>query len=442
MKQKINVPEVGESITEGILVEWLRQDGEFVELDDALFELETDKITMTVTSEFSGTLSIQTEAGATVEIGEVVAIVDTDVEAPADAEPTEMKDEPEKAEPLVTAESGAAGDEGPPISAPAGKEQARQKLIETKLKELSPAVRRLVVEHELDPGKIPGSGKGGRVTKEDALKAMGGGQAEEAAVAKRESKTEAEPAPKPAVKPVVTGERGERQTRKTMSPLRQRIAERLVEAQQTAAMLTTFNEADLSALMDMRARHKEAFEKKHGIKLGIMSFFIKASIEALKTVPEVGAQIEGDEIVYNHFYDIGIAVSTDRGLVVPVIRDPDKKSFAEIELEIADYAKRARERKLTLDELQGGVFTISNGGIFGSLLSTPILNPPQSAILGMHAIKKRPMVIGDDNRIEVRPMMYLALTYDHRVVDGRESVTFLKRVVECIEAPERMMFEV
>jgi 2-oxoglutarate dehydrogenase E2 component (dihydrolipoamide succinyltransferase) len=316
---------------------------------------------------------------------------------------------------------------------------------------LSPAVQRMVLEHNLDPQEIEGTGKGGRILKGDVIRFLESGD--------QPRKAERQGAPadeKPAPPAAEAGQAGrpsgssrpepapsgspDRQIRTPMSRLRQRLAQRLVEVQQTAAILTTFNEADMSRVMALRAAYKESFKQKHGVGLGFMSFFVKAVVDALKTVPEVNAYIDGDEIVRNHYYDIGIAVSTDKGLVVPVLRNADRLSAAEIESGIADLAQRAQERRLDLSDLTGAVFTISNGGVFGSLLSTPILNPPGSAILGMHAIQKRPIAVED--QVVVRPMMYLALSYDHRIIDGREAVTFLKRIAECIENPERMMLEV
>ena len=306
---------------------------------------------------------------------------------------------------------------------------------------LSPAVRRMVEEFQLDPGTIAGTGKDGRITKEDVVRHLEQTRAPAAQAAPTAPKAAPPAVPAPAAAPPAAAPRaGERETRKPMSPLRQRIAERLLEAKQTTAMLTTFNEADMTNVFALRAKHKQAFKEKHDISLGFMSFFVKASVDALQTVPQLNARIEGNDIVENHYYDIGVAISSDKGLVVPVVRDADRLSFAGVELAIADLAERVRTKKITLADLSGAVFTISNGGVFGSLLSTPILNPPQSGILGMHAIKKRPVVVNDE--IVIRPMMYLAMSYDHRVVDGREAVTFLKRIVECIENPERMMLEV
>jgi 2-oxoglutarate dehydrogenase E2 component (dihydrolipoamide succinyltransferase) len=306
---------------------------------------------------------------------------------------------------------------------------------------LSPAVRRMVEEFQLNPDAITGTGREGRITKEDVVRHLESLKAVPAQPARVAPKAPPPAVPSPAAGPTSTTPLpGERETRKPMSPLRQRIAERLLEAKQTTAMLTTFNEADMTNVFALRAKHKQAFKEKHDINLGFMSFFVKACVDALQAVPQLNARIEGNDIVENHYYDIGVAISSDKGLVVPVVRDADRLSFAGVEIAIADLAERVRAKKITLADLSGAVFTISNGGVFGSLLSTPILNPPQSGILGMHAIKKRPVVVEDE--IVIRPMMYLAMSYDHRVVDGREAVTFLKRIVECIENPERMMLEV
>jgi len=425
----VKVPEVGESITEGVLVSWSVDDGAAVKAGDALFELETDKITLNVEAKEAGRIEILVEEGAKVEVGQVVAKIDTSKAASAGQ--------------LASQSERASRDPGRERDRTAGEREAPEpeakeepgRAVTPRPNDLSPAVRRLVEEHDLDPRRIPGSGRDGRITKEDVLRFLD----EPARPAPQAQKQAAEPAPRSAP---VTPLPDRRQTREPMSSLRQRIAQRLVEAQQSAAILTTFNEVDMTEVLAWRARHREAFEKRHGVRLGFMSFFVKAAVDALKLVPSINAQIEGDSVVQNHFYDIGVAVGTDRGLVVPVLRDADRLGFAEIELGIADLARRAQARKLELSELSGGTFTISNGGVYGSLLSTPILNPPQSGILGLHGIKKRPVVVGEDDRIEARPMMYLALSYDHRLVDGKEAVTFLRRVVECIEHPERVMLEV
>ena len=430
MPIEVKIPEVGESITEGFLAEWSKSDGDMVAQDEPLLVLETDKITMTVSADEAGQLKILVKEGETVQVGQVVATIDptaAPAAAPPEAPAAKPETSPEPApEPEVAAPPATAD---PPLSPPAGAPQAAAKL--DTVRGLSPAVQRLVLEYHLDPSDIEGTGRSGRITKADVLRYI-------------KSSAESEPKTEPTVDsaasetptPILT----ERQTRESMSPMRQRIAERLVEVQQQAAILTTFNEADLSGIMALRSQYKESFKKRHGIGLGFMSFFVKASIDALRTVPTVNGFLDGDQVVTNHYYDIGIAVSTERGLVVPVIRNADQLNMAEIELAIADLATRAQERKLELSELTGAIFIISNGGVFGSMMSTPILNPPGSAILGMHAITKRPVVVNDE--VVIRPMMYLAVSYDHRLIDGRESVTFLKRIVECIENPERMMLEV
>ena len=432
----VKVPEVGESITEGVLVQWFEEEGAHVKAGEPLFELETDKITMEVPAEKSGILRILVGAEETVRVGQVVANIDTEAAAAEEEAPA-----------VQPAPAEAPRGDGPPITPPAGIEQAQAKVrTMTGDEPFSPAVRRMVEEYKLDAARIEGTGKGGRVTKEDVvryvressntgaqqcpLKADKGPARPEELPAGTDPVTTSTPPAKPRV----------RQTRRHLSPLRRRIAERLVAAQQTAAILTTFNEADMTNVLAWREKHKAAFKEHYDVSLGFMSFFVKASVDALKAVPQLNAQIHGEEIVENHFYDIGVAIGSERGLVVPVVRDADKLGFAEIELAIAALSRKVRDKTITLNELTGGVFTISNGGVFGSLVSTPILNPPQSGILGMHAIKKRPIAVGDE--IEIRPMMYLAVSYDHRIVDGREAVTFLKRIVECIEDPERMMLEV
>ncbi len=417
MAVDIKIPEIGESITEGFLAEWSHPDGAVVEAQAPVLVLETDKITMTVTAEVAGRLEILVAADETVEVGQVVGRIDPDAAGEAPAPKTETAPAPAVA----------------PTPAP-----AKAPTATADLSGLSPAVRRLVEEHGIDPAAIQGSGKGGRILKGDILAFIetGGTEPEvsESAVAQ-----ETPPAPAAAAVPA-TVDPTARQTRKPMSRLRQRLAQRLVEVQQTTAMLTTFNEVDMSAVMDLRTAYKQSFADKHGVKLGFMSFFVKAVVDALKTVPAVNAFIEGDEIITNHYYDIGIAVSSEKGLVVPVVREADNLSMAGIEASIAELAGKARNRTLELADLTGPVFTITNGGIFGSVLSTPILNPPGSAILGMHAIKNRPVVLGDE--IVIRPVMQLAMSYDHRVIDGKEAVTFLKRIVDCLEDPQRLLLEV
>ena len=444
MPINVTIPEVGESIKEGVLAEWAKADGDLVARDEPLLVLETDKITMNVNAEATGRLKILVAAGATVQIGQTVATIDTDVKvesapAAATSKPARPAAPPARvpAPETPAAVPSPAPPVAPPLTPPAGMAQAASKL--EVVKGLSPAVQRMVLEHHLDPAAIAASGRDGRLTKGDVLRHLQAvpppAPAEPVAPAAQAALPVARVAGEPPTPPVI-----ERQTRQPLSPLRQRIAERLVEVQQQAAILTTFNEADLSRVIELRARWKDTFKERHGVGLGFMSFFVKASIDALRAVPAVNAYIDGDQLVTNHYYDVGIAVSTERGLVVPVLRNADHMTMADIELAIADLAERAQQRRLELSELMGAVFTISNGGVFGSMMSTPILNPPGSAILGMHAIIKRPVVV--DDQIVIRPMMYLALSYDHRVIDGRESVTFLKRIKDCLEDPNRMLLEV
>ena len=425
MVEEVRIPEVGESINEGFLAEWSQPDGAMVAVEDPLLVLETDKITMTVNAEHAGKLQIMVAEGETVEVGQVVATIDTDAagESTADPQPAAPQT-PEPDEIQKPAEPAGAG-----VPAPATASEQPG---------LSPAVQRLVLEHALDPAAIEGTGKAGRILKGDVIRFLEENSSETPAPEPPPSPPKTATPERPRPQPVALPD--QRQTRAPMSRLRQRLAERLVEVQQTAAILTTFNEVDMSRVMALRSEYKEEFKKRHDIGLGFMSFFVKATVNALKTVPAINAYIEGEEVVTNHYFDIGVAVSSEKGLVVPVVRDADRLTMAEIEISIADVAKRAQERRLELSDLTGAVFTISNGGVFGSLLSTPILNPPGSAILGMHTIQKRPVAIGDE--IAIRPMMYLALSYDHRIIDGREAVTFLKRIVECIEDPERMLLEI
>ena len=423
MTVDVKIPEIGESINEGFLAEWSQQDGAMVEAETPLLVLETDKITMNVTAEVAGKLEILAAEGDTVEVGQVVARIDPSAAGEAAPQTPETEDEA-KPEPPAAEASEADSD--------------------IDLSGLSPAVRRLVDEHGLDPSAITGTGKDGRILKGDVLAFIEAGA--EAPAASDDSEPTTPPAAEkpasapPTPIPVAVPDAAARQTRAPMSRLRQRLAERLVQVQQTTAMLTTFNEVDMSRVMALRSEYKQEFIDRHGVKLGFMSFFVKAVVDALKTVPEVNAFIDGDEIVSNHYYDIGIAVSSEHGLVVPVVRDADRLSMAGVESSIAELATKARDRSLELKDLQGAVFTITNGGIFGSLLSTPILNPPGSAILGMHAIKKTPVVVDDE--IVIRPVMQLAMSYDHRVIDGKEAVTFLKRIVDCLEDPQRMLLEI
>jgi len=396
MSTEIKVPPMGESITEATVASWHKNVGEAVKEGEILVELETDKVTMEVPSPKSGVLNqIIKQTGETVRIDEVLAILEDSVTS-QEPTPTPKPTEPKKEE--------------------------------TQQVEMAPSAKRLVMENNLDPSKISGSGKHGQITKEDVIYHL----------EKKETIQEPKIEVQQEVRTAITEHKREEIV--PMNRLRQRIAERLVEAQHTAAILTTFNEADMSKIMEYREKYNEIFQKKYGIKLGFMSFFVKACVQALKEFPAVNAEIRDKNIVYKYYYDIGVAVGGPKGLVVPVVRNADKLSFAEIELEIARLAQKVREGTITLEELSGGTFTISNGGIYGSMMSTPILNPPQVGILGMHNIVKRAVVVND--QIVIRPMMYLALSYDHRIIDGKEAVSFLVRVKECVENPERMMFEI
>jgi len=415
MAIEVKIPAVGESITSGVVSVWHKKNGEFVNEGDALFTLETDKVSTEIVAEKAGLLETRVPEGEEVKIGEVVATIDDS------RPPPEQKKEEIKAEKKTAKEKEAAApgvDRGARVSrAPATT--------------LSPAVRRILDEEQVQSAAISGSGKAGRLTKGDVLAAVQErGKAELSAVASAKAEGRVR-----EIQPSA----GDRFVRKKMSPLRRKIAAQLVMAQQTAAILTTFNECDMSAVQALRSKAQEVFMKKNSVKLGLMSFFVKACVEALNAVPVVNGRIEGDDFIQNNFYDIGVAVGTERGLVVPIVRDADKKSFAELELDIASFAVKARQGKLQIEDLQGGTFTISNGGVYGSLLSTPILNPPQSGILGMHKIMPRPVAI--DGKVEVRPMMYLALSYDHRAIDGKEAVTFLIKVKECIEDPKKLLLD-
>ena len=422
MSVEIKVPALGESITEGTVTQWFKTTGEAVNADEPLVELETDKVTLEIPAPASGTIGeIRVEVGANVEVGAILGLIN----------------------------DGAAGDAPAPAKAPVEAPAAASVEVPAAAGQhsLSPAVRKLVDENNLDPAAIDGTGKDGRITKGDVLKVLEGGAPEPVAEPEPEAAPAPAPqptsAPAPAPAPVASGSRPDaaREERVRMTRLRQRIAERLKEAQATAAILTTFNEVDMTNVMALRKRHQEDFEKKHGVRLGFMSLFVRAAIAGLKEIPAVNGEIDGGDMVYKNYYHVGVAIGSPQGLVVPVVRDADRLSLAGVEKTITGLVIKARDGNLALDDLMGGTFTISNGGIYGSLLSTPILNPPQSAILGMHKIQKRPMVMADDS-IVARPMMYLALSYDHRIIDGREAVTFLVRIKECIENPERMLLEI
>lgn len=420
---EVKVPSVGESVTSGVVSAWHKKSGEFVNEGEPLFALETDKVSTDIVAEKSGVLETKVPAGQEVKIGEVVAIIDDSKQGAKQ----EKEEQPQKAQPEEKKKKTES--QKKPEAVPASVEGNRPE-SKTQATTLSPGVRRIVEEEKLETEKITGTGQGGRLTKADVLKAVenrGKAEPSEVVVAKADEKSE----PREVQPP-----REARFIRKKMSPLRRKIAQQLVMAQHTAAILTTFNECDMSTVQELRRSKQDEFTKKQGIKLGLMSFFVKAAVEALKAVPVVNGRIDGDDFIQNNFYDIGVAVGTERGLVVPVVRDADKKSFADLERDIADFAGRARDGKLKLEDLQGGTFTITNGGVYGSLFATPILNPPQSGILGMHKIMPRPVAV--DGKVEVRPMMYLALSYDHRAIDGKEAVTFLIKVKECIEDPKKL----
>ena len=418
MVLEIKVPSVGESVTEATLGQWYKKDGDLVQKDEPLFVLETDKVTLEIEAEADGVLSISVSEGETVAIGTVVGTIDTAAAPEVVAEPV----------PEEVAEIAPAAPPPPPEPPPI------EPAVEIPLAAepvLAPSVRRLVAEKNLDVSKISGTGPGGRITKGDVILHL-----EHAVPTAPPTVAVAQPAQPREV----TLHPDEHITRKPMSQIRQRIATRLLEAKQNTAMLTTFNEIDMLRVKEIRAHYQDAFQKKYGVRLGFMSFFMKACVEALMEFPELNGSIDGKDIIYHNYYHIGVAIGGERGLVVPVIRNADKLSFAQLEQAIIDYVNKIQENKLELADLEGGTFTITNGGVFGSLLSTPILNMPQSGILGMHKIEDRPMVV--NGKVVVRPMMYVALTYDHRMVDGRQAVTFLVRIKEFIEDPERIMMEV
>ena len=408
MATEIKVPTLGESVTEGTIGEWLKQPGDAVAVDEPIASLETDKVAIEVPSPVAGVMQeLKAEVGDTVEVGAVIAIVTAGAAPAAKGEEAGRKEQQSDEGKEDRSDTAASSDSS---------------------QTLSPAVRRAVLEHGIDPSTVKGTGKDGRLTKEDVIAA---------AKAKGDTPAPAASTASEAPAPAQTGARGTERVK--MTRLRQTIAKRLKSAQDTAALLTTFNDVDMTAVIEARTKYKDLFAKKHDIKLGFMGFFAKAAHLALKDVPSVNAQIDGDEIVYHDYVDISVAVSAPNGLVVPVVRDVDKKGFAQIEKDIADFGKRARDGTLTMDDMSGGTFTISNGGVFGSLMSTPIINPPQSAVLGLHRIEDRPVVV--DGEVVVRPMMYIALSYDHRLIDGREAVTALKIIKEAIEDPTRMLID-
>jgi 2-oxoglutarate dehydrogenase E2 component (dihydrolipoamide succinyltransferase) len=441
MATEIRVPALGESVTEAIVGKWFKKAGEQVKADEPVVELETDKVTLEVNAPSAGVISeITAKEGDTVAVGAVLGAIGDGAGTAASAQASTDKGAGEK---VMQAQPNGAqsrqaeqGSPNPALKAGASALAGDGARNET----LSPAVRKAVTENSVDRASIQGSGKSGQILKGDVLAALQGGAATARAPAPQVPAPQPPAAPAPAMnRPPAAPQDKSREERVRMTKLRQTIARRLKESQNTAAMLTTFNEVDMSGVMNARSLYKDLFEKKHGVKLGFMGFFVKACIHALHEIPAVNAEVEGEDLVYKNYYNIGIAVGTERGLVVPVVRDADRKNIADIEKEVADYGRKARAGKLSIDEMQGGTFTITNGGVYGSLMSTPILNAPQSGILGMHKIQERPVVI--NGKVEVRPMMYLALTYDHRIVDGREAVTFLVRVKESIEDPQRLVLD-
>ncbi len=418
MAVELKVPAVGESITEVEIGEWLKNEGDTVAMDETIVMIETDKVTAEVIAPVAGTVTqILKKQGEVAQVGDLIGYME---EGAVDAKPAA----PTPAAAAPEAPAAPAATPAPPPAAPAPSSG-----------HVMPAAQRAMATTGVNPNDVTATGPGGRVLKEDVMRAAGGQPAAPAPAP-------AAPAPAPAAKkPAPVLPAGERQEDVVpMTPLRRKVASRLVEAQQNAALLTTFNEIDMSYVMNIRKKYKEAFIGKYDAKLGFMSFFIKAAVDALKAIPQINAEIRGKNIVYKNYYDIGVAVGGGKGLVVPVIRNAERLSFAQVEQTIVEYAVRAKANKLTIDEMTGGTFTISNGGVYGSLLSTPIVNPPQSGILGLHGIQERPIALNGE--VVIRPMMYIALTYDHRIVDGREAVTFLKRIKECIEAPERMLLEI
>ena len=424
MAVEVKIPPMGESITGGLLAAWLVKSGDAVRKGQPLFSYETDKVTSERTAEVDGKITIVVNAGTDVVVGQVVA----SIEAGAAGNAPTTAPAPAAKPAATPAPAAAPAPKSAPIAAKSGSAA-----------EISPAVRRIAEETGLDPAGVEGTGKAGRVTKGDMLAALAGQAPIRAVAPVVAPAASAAPISAPAAAVVVPSRDG-RTSRKRMSPLRRKIAERLVQAKSETAMLTTFNEVNMAPVMELRKRHGEEFLKKYGVKLGFMSFFVKAAVQAMKEVPAINAQLDGEDIIENHFYDIGVAVGTDKGLMVPVVRDCDQLNFAGIEKAIGDFGKRARDGKIQLPELQGGVFTISNGGIYGSMLSTPILNHPQAAIMGLHNIVERP--VAENGQVVIRPIMYLALSYDHRLIDGKEAVTFLVKVRQYIEDPQRLLFGV
>ena len=442
MQLELKIPEVGESIQEAVLAQWYKNDGDYVEKDEAVYVIETDKVTLEVPSEAAGILHILVEEGETVPIGKLVGTIDTEAQiAKAAPDSEKAKDAPEapgKAE--KKEETAAAPEEKKPASSVKEPDDAPEKPSppaepSSAVKSMMPSVRRLIKEKGLDVKKITGTGPGGTVTKGDVLLYL-----ESASPNVPDQTPEPGQTEKKDAEPPECAEVSETITRKPMSPIRKRIARHLLAAKQNTAMLTTFNEIDMSHVMDIRNQYKDSFYKTYQTRLGFMSFFIKATVAGLKEFPDINAGIEEEDLIYHNYYHIGVAIGAEKGLVVPVIRHADKKSFAELESAIIEFVDKIKSNKLALKDLEGGTFSITNGGVYGSLLSTPILNMPQSGILGMHKIEDRPVAV--NNKVEIRPMMYVALSYDHRIVDGKNAVTFLRRIKEFMENPERIMMEI
>ena len=422
MSKEVKIPALGESISSGVLSSWKVAEGSYVEVDQPIYELETDKITQEGLAEVAGVISFTAKEGEEVEIGATIANIDESAEKFDSSTPAVVD------EPVVESAEAESKPEPAPAAAPVQVETDVKTAVPSSSElPFSPAVRKILAETQIDPATLSGTGKDGRITKADVLNAQ--------KVTTPAPSNEVPPAPIPAHAPVST-DSDARSTRRPLSPIRRKIASRLVEAQQTAAILSTFNEVDLTEIMALRKRHQDSFVKQNGVKLGFMSFFVKGVVHALRAVPQINSRMEGSELVENHYFDIGVAVGTEKGLVVPVLRDCETLSFAEIEQSIVAYAKKARSGGITLQDMQGGCFTITNGGIYGSLLSTPIINPPQSGILGMHSIQERPVALNGE--VVIRPMMYTALSYDHRVVDGQQAVTFLVKLKEAMEDPARL----
>lgn len=438
MSIELIVPEAGESITEVQIGQWLKAEGESVGKDDPVVEIETDKVTLELPAPAAGTITkMIKKPGDSAKVGDIIGYLEEGAPGSAPAKPTSASDTKQEAEPEPTSQTKAASKPAPSTSK--GKDNGAEPRV-------VPAARRLIEKHSLSLANISATGPGGRILKSDVQQYLDQADSTPVESASAGPETPKGQPAKPQATPITrslgdtSGAGGREEELVPMTPMRRRIAERLVQAQQNAALLTTFNEIDMSAVMGLRAQYKESFEKRYNIKLGFMSFFVKAAVDALKQCPAINAEVRGTDILYKNYYDIGIAIGSGKGLVVPILRNAERMSFADVEQAIADYAVQARENKLKLEDLQGGTFTITNGGIYGSVMSTPIINPPQSGVLGMHAIQKRPVVV--DDQVVVRPMMNVALSYDHRLVDGREAVTFLVRVKQAIEDPSRMLMEI